>query len=455
MIHDYDLPVVDEDPVICSQLKEDFDGEPHEAPETPFPPPKYVDMRGSFPIFLMENKRMTPINHWQDVRQLTFYTSEEEAYDPGDILNIMPKNFPEDVQTLIDLMGWNDVADKKVSFVPTAPDFYAADNLQSMVPGLIPTDQSTLRDLLIHNLDITAIPKRHFFQIMSHYTTDLMHRDRLLEYCNPAFTDEFYDYTSRPRRGILEVLQDFPSVKLPWAHATELFPLIRPRKYSISSGGAIKFEVPDQSLTKIQLLVAIVKYKTVLKKVRQGLCSRYLAAMPAKTNLLVTITEGSLGLAAARPKSPLMLIGPGTGIAPLRSLIWERAQSATPDRLADTLIFYGGRNKRADNFYSEEWGLRHLGVTKAYTAFSRDQKEKIYVQDIIRQEKKEVWRMLKKSPVIVVCGSSGNMPKAVREAIIWVMLQEGGPVAFPGGREDVEEELKKLEKAKFYVQETW
>ncbi|TVY34666.1 NADPH-dependent diflavin oxidoreductase [Lachnellula subtilissima] len=454
----YDFPIpVEEEPVICNQLREKFDGEPHDDPDSTFPPSKAIVLSNSFNVLMLENKRMTPENHWQDVRQLTFGLSDEEAYDPGDVINIMPKNFPEDVQTLIDLMDWNKVADIPVTFVASPPDFYLADNLLSKAPGLFPTPNSTLRDLLIHNLDITAIPKRYFFELIAHNTDDPMHKERLLEFTNPALSDEFYDYTSRPRRGILEVLQDFPSVKLPWQQATQFFPVIRPRKFSISSGGTLKTS-STPGMIKFQLLVAIVKYKTVLKKVRQGLCSRYLAAMPKNTPLKVTLTDGSLGFEATKAYKPLILIGPGTGVAPCRALIWERASEALFDtKIAteETILFYGGRNKRADYFYAHEWKFHHLALTHVFTAFSRDQKEKIYVQDIIRREKKEVWRMIAKGGIIVVCGSSGKMPKAVREAILWVMLEEGGVEKFPKGREDVEAELKKMEKRKHYVQETW
>ncbi|TVY87391.1 NADPH-dependent diflavin oxidoreductase, partial [Lachnellula willkommii] len=401
-IYDFPLPL-EEEPAVCNQLRENFDGEPHDDPDSTFPPSKSVQMLDQFEVILLENKRMTPKDHWQDVRQLTFGVSDEEAYDPGDVINIMPKNFPEDVQTLVDLMGWNDVADIPVSFVPSPPDFYHADNLLSLAPGLFPIPGGTLRDLLTHNLDITAIPKRYFFELIAYNTDDPVHKERLLEFTNPALSDEFYDYTSRPRRGILEVLQDFPSVKLPWQRAAQFFPVMRCRKYSISSGGTLKTS-PNRGMLKLQLLVAIVKYKTVLKKVRQGLCSRYLAAMPIGTRLKVTLTDGSLGFEATKAYYPLILIGPGTGVAPCRALIWERASAALFDKMIptdETILFYGGRNKLADYFYSHEWNFHHLGLTNVFTAFSRDQKEKIYVQDVIRREKKEVWRMIAKGGIIV------------------------------------------------------
>ncbi|KAF4638070.1 hypothetical protein G7Y89_g30 [Cudoniella acicularis] len=440
------------EPEICQQLDGDFtdlpelvDSSPAEGYTLPIP--------DCFEVQLIENKRITSKDHWQDVRQLTFIMPSDTTYDPGDLMTIYPKNFDEDVQALLDLMDWSDVADRSVHFTPTHPDYFAAENLMPKPKNLYTPVRFTLRQLLTHNLDITAIPKRHFFEIMAHYADDPVHKQRLYEFSNPTYTDEFYDYTSRPRRSILEVLQDFPSVKFPWKLATTIFPVMRGRQYSISSGGVLKRH-PNTSVIKVQLLVALVKYKTVLKKVRKGLCSRYIASLPPGTKLHVTFEAGSFyHIARDRIKYPVVLIGPGTGLAPLRSLIWERAFafSLNPNSgIGDAVLFYGGRNKNADYFYREEWALPTLRV-KAFTAFSRDQEKKIYVQDIIRQQGKLVANLISRKAMIFVCGSSGNMPKAVREAIIDAMAQFGGFA----NRDQAAEELASMEKRNQYVQETW
>ncbi|RDL31469.1 NADPH-dependent diflavin oxidoreductase 1 [Venustampulla echinocandica] len=442
-------------------LKEEIprDLEPSDA-NSQLPDDYVLPIPDSFLAKLVGNKRITPESHWQDVRELTISIPNDTSYDPGDVLTLYPKNFPEDVQTLIDLMDWNDVADMQVTFEPVHPKYYAAEDLTSLAPGLHPLDQTTLRELLLHNLDITAIPKRYFFELIAHHTDDPMHKERLQEFANPIFIDEFFDYATRPRRSILEVLQEFNTVKLPWKWATSIFPVIRGRQYSISSGGALKRHSKSGD-TKMQLLVAIVKYRTVLKKVRQGLCSRYIASLPIGTTFTVSLTSGTFSnIVKYHPRLPVLLVGPGTGVAPLRSLIWERAalkqlNSRRPGQninVGETLLFYGGRNRNADYFYHDEWNSMadSLGL-KVFTAFSRDQKEKIYVQDIIRKEKKAVWDVIECKAVIFVCGSSGSMPKAVREAIIDVMAEMGPFV----DRDEAVEQLRLMELKGFYVQETW
>ncbi|KAH8667349.1 NADPH-dependent FMN/FAD containing oxidoreductase [Tricladium varicosporioides] len=439
----------------CQQLKESSSLEP-ESVDLIVPDDEGFPAPHSFEVQLISNRRVTPADHWQDVRLLTFIMSKQHGYEPGDSMTIYPKNFPEDVQALIDLMDWNRIADKRVEFQATEPNFFASERLTAKVTGLYPTARCTLRSLLMHNLDITAIPKRHFFEIIAHYTDDPMHKERLQEFSNPIYTDEFYDYTSRPRRSILEVLQDFPTVKIPWRFATTIFPLMRGRQYSVASGGILK-QHHNSALIKVELLVALVKYRTVLKKIRQGLCSRYLATLQKGSILSVTMNTSSFNnIVSKNPQYPILLIGPGTGIAPLRSLLWERASIRPNNSKEDkssvgpALLIYGGRNKHADFFFEEEWRCRDLGV-EVFTAFSRDQKEKIYVQDVIRAQSKKIFDFLLHQGFIFVCGSSGNMPKAVREAIVDVIFEHTPTKT----RAEAVAAVEEIERKGHYVQETW
>jgi sulfite reductase alpha subunit-like flavoprotein len=436
----------------CPQLKEEItDHEP--IHDSSLPPVDELPIEGGFRVKLLKNQRVTPESHWQDVRLLTFVTPNKNAYDPGDAIKIHPKNFPEDVQSLINLQDWNDVADLPLTLKATAPEFFLAKNLVSNPPGLFPLEESTLRQLLTHNLDITAIPNRHFFHVIANYTNDPMHKERLLEFTNPAYTDEFFDYTTRPRRSILEVLQDFPSVRVPWNFATLLFPVIRPRSFSIATGGAQRVIHEYRNAHKFQILVALVKYKTVLKKIRQGLCSRYLASLQEGTCLTVSmnINLPVYEAIADGHRCPMILVGPGTGVAPCRSIIWERA--AQPARnsqhAGENVLFFGNRNQNADFFFKDEWKLPLLRL-RLFAAFSRDQRKKVYVQDLIRQEGRLIKQLLDKDAFIIVCGSSGNMPKQVREAFIDVLVEHGR-----SSREEAEKRLEDMGKNGRYLQEVW
>lgn len=154
------------------------------------------------------------------------------------------------------------------------------------------------------------------------------------------------------------------------------------------------------------------------------------------------------------------MIAPGTGVAPCRALILERARLAYStgyDCVGTNVLFFGGRNKNADFFYNDEFSMSSLR-TNVFTAFSRDQKEKIYVQDVIRQQGKKLIKLLREQAVVFVCGSSGKMPEAVRQALLDVMVEGGGPWE-PSRGGDVKEQCEKwlewMEKNGRYVQETW
>ncbi len=422
---------------------------------------------GALQARLVKNSRLTPATHWQDVRQLELVTTSEVNYVPGDTITIFPENFEEDVEHFLELMGWAPIADNHIRFKPTKSDL----DFQPYPPppiSLIETRSSfTLRSLLLNHLDITAIPRRTFFSLIAHFTDDPMHKERLLEFTNPEYIDELYDYTTRPRRSILEVLQEFQSVKLPWQWIASVLPLLRGRQFSIASGGVQKH--PETGGTRFELLVAIVKYRTVIKKIREGVCTRYLAALREGSHIDVLLQKGGLHITKAEASQPVVMIGPGTGVAPMRSLIWERLAWAEEMKaghqtnghddvnngaLADgeTVLFYGCRNREADYFYQDEWRDLETRIgLQVFTAFSRDQKTKIYVQDLVREQAQLVYQLLhEQSGIVYICGSSGRMPQAVREALIEV-FERGGYME----RDAAESYLLSMEKEGRYKQETW
>lgn len=421
---------------------------------------------GTISARLELNERLTPQNHWQDVRHMALITAETLPYMPGDILHVMPRNFEQDVEALMALMGWNDVADKPLKFVPGSG---YRDSDARIPPPPIPFLQNhrfTLRQLLVDYLDIMSIPRRSFFATLSHFTNDSFQKERLQEFTNPEYLDELYDYTSRPRRSILEVLQEFDTVHIPWQSVIDVFPLLRSRQFSLASGGALK--AAAHGGTRFDLLVAIVRYQTVIKRIRQGVCTRYLSVLVPGSTMKVKLERGGLNTSPSQLSLPSVFIGPGTGLAPLRSMLWEKAAMAAlrqtcPGKdappscsppIGPIILVFGGRNREADNFFAEEW--EQLGVVLdlvVFTAFSRDQPQKVYVQDKIREHAGRFYKILiEMGGSVYICGSSGRMPQAVREALIECFQMETARI---GGREWAEEYLLQMERDGRYKQETW
>ncbi|KAK2766053.1 NAPDH-dependent diflavin reductase [Arachnomyces sp. PD_36] len=414
---------------------------------------------------LTSNSRVTPKNHWQDVRHLSLEVPESIPYSPGDMLSIMPKNFDEDVNTLISLMGWEPYADRLISFVPDPSLSQMPEPPPPQIPYLRSHTPLTMRDLLTDYLDITAIPRRSFFSNISHFTDDPMHKERLLEFTDPEYIDEYYDYATRPRRSILEILHEFSSVKIPWQEVAAVFPVLRGRQFSLASGGELKRG--SNGGTKFELLVAIVKYQTVIKKIRQGVCTRYLSVLRPGSTLKIQVQRGGLSSSINQIYGPTVLVGPGTGLAPLRSLIWEKAAIAKTCRekkaagessdieIGPTVLLFGGRNRHADYFFEAEWEqLKKEIDLQVLTAFSRDQRHKIYVQDLIRERFSLFFNLLHDQlGTVYVCGSSGKMPQAIREALIESFQGQEGGTGYD--RQMAEKYLVDMEKVGRYKQETW
>ena len=409
------------------------------------------------------NRRLTSTSHWQDVRQLVFASTRAVSYDPGDILIVFPQNSTGDVDKMLDLMDWTSFAEREIEFIRNTSSHSYNRNTPPPLDLRSASSPVTLRKLLMEHLDLTAIPKRSFFSLVAHFTNDQMQKERLLEFVQPEYIDELYDYTTRPRRSILEVLQEFDTVKIPWQWAAYVLPELRGRQFSIASGG--QWKTDNLGHSQFELLVAIVRYRTVLKRLREGVCTRYLAALPESSSLPVALQKGSLGVTRAQASRPLVMIGPGTGVAPIRSLIWERLQWAEELRsqaqdlsngsmhyVGEMVLFFGCRKKDVDYFYQEEWeSLQNCLPLQVYTAFSRDQQHKIYVQDLIKEQCGLIYRLLHEMEGIVyVCGSSGRMPKAVRMALTEAFTQASNM-----HQGDAEAYLQAMEKQGRYKQETW
>ena len=432
------------------------------------------NQKDRFKVTLRENRRLTPESHWQDVRHLAFTAEVPMYYGPGDVLTIYPQNSMEAVNDIILMMNWADVADELIEFLPNQQKSqrYPPPPLAAHSDARI-----TLRYLLTHHLDITAIPRRSFFSLIAHFTKDQFHKDRLLEFTDSKYVDELYDYTTRPRRSLIEVLQEFESVKIPWQWAAAVLPELRGRQFSIASGGELKKS--SKGNARFELLVAIVKYKTVIKKIREGVCTKYLAGLEPGCYLRVSLQRGGLGVSEHDLEVPTIMIGPGTGVAPMRSMIWERNLSKQNHNIADSteqkdtvngnssrdasLLIFGGRNENADFFYKEEWKtFQAADKLQVISAFSRDQVRKYYVQDAIRGNSRLIYDMLRfQNATVYVCGSSGKMPTAVRAALVDVVQEHGSSSENGVSDKTITDEgaalryLETMERTGRYKQETW
>lgn len=241
----------------------------------------------------------------------------------------------------------------------------------------------------------------------------------------------------------MEVLADFPHANknIPFDYLFDLVPPIRPRPYSIASSSLM---FPGRA----QLLIAVVNYKTILKRPRLGLCTNWVSRQSTGALIPVWIKPGTLTFPPSEAAPPVIMIGPGTGCAPFRSYLQERVAAGHHENL---VMIFGCRNRNKDHFFQGEWeGLETEGKLQLYCAFSRDQEDKIYVQHIMRENANTLWDLIgNKQALVYFAGNAKRVPIDVYEALTYICERGRGQ-----GPQDAETYMKKdLEKR--YQTETW
>ncbi|CAG8622894.1 15475_t:CDS:2, partial [Dentiscutata heterogama] len=336
-------------------------------------------------------------------------------YVPGDVAVIRPKNLPEEVNEFIKMMDLSNIADDAFVLIPNDEDHKIPSHWNFPL---------TLRKLFKDYLDIFSTPRRSFFEFLKFFVTNEDHIEKLREFCSAEGQDDLYAYNQRVRRTIAEVLQDFSSAEIPLEYIIDMFPEIQPRQFSISS--SLKAH-PGQ----IHLTVAIVKYKTKLQKPREGVCTKWLSGLvPDECFIPISISRGTLGLPAST-STPIILIGPGTGVSVMRAFLEERIYEGA----TENYLFFGCRYQDKDYYYKDQWKQYvDEGQLKVFVAFSRDQNKKVYVQDILKENAQ----------------LSDKMPTDVMDTFKYIFISEGKM-----SKVDAEKYIKILEISRRYQQEVW
>ncbi|KAL9645821.1 hypothetical protein ABK040_003553 [Willaertia magna] len=402
---------------------------------------------------VIENSRMTSENHWQDVRHIVFDISsssngqeEEEPllkYEPGDVVGFYPKNLHEPIYQLLNRLNLN--GEQKIyieKIDKDAPDFPFQNRA------------ITIFELFERYLDIQGTPRRYFFELASHFAMDSEEKERLEYFGSSDGTDDLYRYNHKEKRTYVEVFEDFKSIKLPKLDfLLDLIPQMKPRYFSISSSQSM---YPNQ----IHICVAIVKFTTPFKRTRFGVCTSWLTTLdPVNNNNIqipIWITKGTMTL----PKSletPMIMVGPGTGVAPFRSFIQDRLiklESSTGVPLGKSVIVFGNRNYNDDFLYKDDFEqleeVEQMNF-KLLTAFSRDQSNKFYVQHKLFQESKFIYDLvMNKHAYVYVAGNAKRMPTDVYNAFVKIIQQEGNIT-----QEEAIKYLSQMDATKRYQQETW
>ncbi|MGC4074484.1 MAG: sulfite reductase subunit alpha [Nibricoccus sp.] len=296
-------------------------------------------------------------------------------YEAGDALGVIPQNCPEHVADVLTALGLDG---------------------EEAVPGL---DNSpvALRQALTTIYDLGK-PSPDLLAAVAKKTTA------------PVSTGATVATTSPAPHHVIDVLHAYPDVKFTAAEFVALLKKIQPRLYSISSS-------PKAASGQVHLTVGAVRYD-LNGRARKGVCSTFLAdrAKPSETRIGVFVHSNKAFRPPANPDAPMIMVGPGTGIAPFRAFLQERAASGAKGK---NWLFFGDQKAATDFLYQDELTtLQKSGVlTRLDTAFSRDQKEKVYVQNRMLEAADELYAWLEAGGHFYVCGDASRMAKDVDAAL--------------------------------------
>lgn len=355
---------------------------------------------------LISNKRITSSDHFQDVRHLIFQCDSFPKYSPGDVAVFKPINSDEAIQELLKVLGWSSIADIQYEIIPQRPGVN------------LPSRFSTLTDLFRYHLDITSPPKRVFFEVASRHvkgssqdqnhtnTHDYdLHREKLEELSSAKGLDLYLDYVYRPKRTPAEVLSDF-SLIIPVEYIFDLFPLQRPREYSIASF----------SQGEVHICAAIVEYRTSLKKSRMGVCSRWFVNLKSDEHVFLGIRHGTWTLPP--PTTPVILIAAGTGIAPMRAIIQARSP-------APTYLFFGCRYLKRDYHYSEEW--KSFEGLRVFALGSRDEPgARRHIDQLLLKNSNLIKQLIDVGAIVYMAGNS-KLPTLIKKTLSMICNDEELP----------------------------
>ncbi|XP_044120371.1 NADPH-dependent diflavin oxidoreductase 1 isoform X1 [Neovison vison] len=406
-----------------------------EQPGAGTDPPGPPSEQRPFLAPMVSNERVTGPSHFQDVRLIEFdITGSGLSFVAGDVVLILPENPASHTQQFCQVLGLD--PDQTFTLLPQEPGVPC--------PARLPQPCS-VRHLVSHYLDIASVPRRSFFELLACLSPHELEREKLLYFSSPQGQEELYAYCNRPRRTILEVLCDFPHTAgaIPADYLLDLIPPMRPRAFSIASS---LLAHPS----RLQILVAVVQYQTRLKEPRRGLCSSWLASLdPGQGPVQVPLWVRPGGLTFPEtPDTPVIMVGPGTGVAPFRAAVQERVAQGRNGNL----LFFGCRSRHQDFYWAAEWlDLEKRGCLTLFTAFSREQEQKVYVQHRIRELGPLVWDLLeRRGACFYLAGNAKCMPADVSEALTSVFREEGG-LSSP----DAAAYLAGLQRTLRFQSETW
>jgi sulfite reductase (NADPH) flavoprotein alpha-component len=363
---------------------------------------------------LMINQRLNGEGASKDTRQFGFDLGDSGlVYEAGDALGVWPQNCPGVVTELEQLL-----------------------NLNAEAPVLVDAHERPLREALLKSYEIC----RPSLEAL-HFIAERADSSDLKMLLSAERKAELQDWLWG--RQLVDVLHEFP-IRCSTEELITLLKRIQPRLYSISSS-------PKLFADQVHLTVSTVRYTRYQqgKKMRKGVCSTFLADRADNLAVPMFVQSNKNFRVPSDGKAPAIMIGPGTGVAPFRGFLQERRARGDTGK---NWLFFGEQHQVSDFYYRDELQaqLNDGHLTRLSLAFSRDQAQKIYVQDRMREEGAAIWQWLEEGAYFYVCGDASRMAKDVDSALREIVQQYGG-----FNEVDTVNYMRKLNMQKRYLRDVY
>ncbi|CUS13015.1 unnamed protein product, partial [Tuber aestivum] len=381
-------------------------------------------------VKVQENKRLTPEHYDRNIFHIEFdLTGTGMEYQIGEALGIHSQNDAEEVSEFIKFYGLK--ADDIVE-VPSKDD-----------PDVL--EMRTVFQALSQNVDIFGRPPKKFYESLAEFAMDEGEKKALLTLSSAEGATEFKRRAEVDTATFADILLEFKSAHPNFYDLVKIVSPLKRREYSIASSQKVN---PNS----VHLLIVVVNWVDTKGRDRFGQATRYLSRLPIGANVTVSVKPSVMKLPPLATQ-PLIMAGLGTGLAPFRAFVqyraWQKSQGVD---VGSVLLYMGSRHQREEYLYGEEWEAYQAAgiVTLLGRAFSRDQPEKIYIQDRMRQTLDDIIEAyIKEDGAFYLCGPTWPVPD-VTEVLQEAIVVEGRR---RGVRMDGAKKIEELKEGLRYVLE--
>jgi len=386
----------------------------------------------TFTVHVKENRRLTPVTYDRNIFHIEFDLGDSGlTYDIGEALGVHAENDPKDVSEFITFYGLDPDA---IVEVPSRED-----------PAVL--ENRTVYQALMQNVDIFGRPPKRFYEALSEFATDEKEKTDLRTLGGPDGAQEFKRRAEVDTVTFADILLEYPSAHPAFHEIVRIIGPLKRREYSIASCQKV---TPNS----VALMIVAVNWSSPKGIDRFGLATRYLSRLQPGSPITVSVKSSVMKL-PPNSTQPLIMAGLGTGLAPFRAFVQHRAlEKAQGKEIGSVLLYMGSRHQREEYCYGEEWeAYQEAGViTLLGRAFSRDQPEKIYIQDRMRQSLPEIMQAyIREEGAFYLCGPTWPVPDvtAVLEEAIAAEAKNNGK------KVDTRKEIEKLKDEERYVLEVY